>query len=49
VARRGDGALARVTDALIVACGLWTAAMLVATLFGTDAHEHHVATSARQP
>lgn len=42
--RRGDGALARVAGALIVACGLWTASLPLANLLGTEAHQHHVTT-----
>jgi sulfite exporter TauE/SafE len=38
-----DGAFARVLGALIVACGLWTAAVPIAALTGADTHAHHVA------
>jgi sulfite exporter TauE/SafE len=40
-----DGALARVIGAVIVACGLWTAALPIAALTGTHdhTHAHHIA------
>jgi sulfite exporter TauE/SafE len=37
---RRDGALARVLGAVIVACGLWTAALPIAVLTGTHDHSH---------
>jgi sulfite exporter TauE/SafE len=40
-----DGALARLAGAVIVACGLWTAAVPIAELTGS--HAHHVAALAR--
>jgi hypothetical protein len=33
----------RVLGAVIVACGLWTAAVPIAALTGADTHAHHVA------
>jgi sulfite exporter TauE/SafE len=38
-----DGAFARILGALIVACGLWTAAVPLAALTGGDGHASHVA------
>jgi sulfite exporter TauE/SafE len=38
-----DGAFSRVLGAVIVACGLWTAAVPIAALTGADPHAHHVA------
>jgi sulfite exporter TauE/SafE len=38
-----DGAFSRVLGAVIVACGLWTAAVPIAALTGADTHAHHVA------
>jgi sulfite exporter TauE/SafE len=42
IPQRG-GAFARVLGAVIVACGLWTAAVPIAALTGADTHAHHVA------
>ena len=38
-----EGAFSRVLGAVIVACGLWTAAVPIAALTGADTHAHHVA------
>lgn len=38
---RPDGTLARLLGAIIVACGLWTATMPIATLTGASPHHHH--------
>ncbi|HEV2287134.1 MAG TPA: sulfite exporter TauE/SafE family protein, partial [Steroidobacteraceae bacterium] len=38
---RPEGALARVLGAVLVACGLWTAAVPVASLTGSAPHHHH--------
>jgi sulfite exporter TauE/SafE len=48
---RRDSALARVLGAVIVACGLWTAAVPIAALTGTHdhTHAHHVAPSRSAP
>ena len=37
---RWDGMFARLSGAIIVACGLWTAVIPIAVLTGTHAHEH---------
>ena len=34
------GSFARLLGAVIVACGLWTASMPIAALFGTHQHGH---------
>ena len=36
-----DGLMARVLGALLVACGLWTAVVPLATLTGSQQHQHH--------
>jgi len=36
-----DGTLARLLGAALVACGLWTAIVPIATLSGASAHDHH--------
>ncbi|HUO19866.1 MAG TPA: sulfite exporter TauE/SafE family protein [Steroidobacteraceae bacterium] len=38
---RPEGALARVLGAVLVACGLWTAAVPIAALSGSAPHHHH--------
>lgn len=38
---RPDGTLARVLGAVLVACGLWTAAMPISMLSGVHDHHHH--------
>ena len=38
---RADGSLARLLGTLIVACGIWTAAVPLAALTGTHQHDHH--------
>ncbi len=38
---RPEGTLARVLGAVLVACGLWTAAMPIAALSGSAPHHHH--------
>ena len=38
---RPEGALARVLGAVLVACGLWTAAVPIAALSGAAPHHHH--------
>jgi sulfite exporter TauE/SafE len=38
---RRDSAVARVLGAVIVACGLWTAALPLGDLTGTSHHHHH--------
>jgi uncharacterized protein len=39
---RPDGTLARMLGAIIVACGLWTAALPIAVLSGSHRHDSHV-------
>jgi len=38
---RRDGLMARIFGAVLVACGLWTAIVPVATLSGSQQHRHH--------
>lgn len=45
---RPGGSLARLLGAVLVACGLWTAAMPIAALSGAGEH-HHAAAAARDP
>lgn len=39
---RRDGTLSRLLGTLIVACGLWTATLPIATLTGLHQHHHHM-------
>lgn len=39
---RPDGPLARIIGTIIVACGLWTAAMPIAAISGRNPHAHHI-------
>jgi sulfite exporter TauE/SafE len=41
---RPDGSAARILGAVIVACGLWTATVPIATLTGLHRHQHHMMT-----
>lgn len=43
------GTLARILGAVVVACGLWTAAMPIAVLTGAHQHGHHVGMATAQP
>jgi len=39
---RPDGSFARLLGAMLVACGLWTAALPLAALSGAPGHTHHL-------